>query len=87
MEDCRGYCHRGCITGCGNHALSFLCHAIDRFFFFWGFGIEDFVEDGLGIGGLFGADDVKFLLQGRVASEYLGDLAADELECDEYWLV
>lgn len=38
------------------------------------------MEDGLGIGGLFGADDAKFLLRGRVAGEYLGDLAADELE-------
>lgn len=45
------------------------------------------MEDGLGIGGLFSVDDVKFLLQGRVAGEYLGDVAADELERDEYWLV
>lgn len=42
------------------------------------------MEDGLGIGGLFGADGAEFLLQGRVAGEYLGDLAADELECDEH---
>ena len=45
------------------------------------------MEDGLGIGGLFGADDVKFLLQGRVAGGYLGDVAVHELERDEYWLV
>ena len=45
------------------------------------------MEDGLGIGGLFGTDVAEFLLRGRVAGKYLGDLAADELECDEYWLV
>ena len=40
------------------------------------------MEDGLGIGGLFGADDSKFLLRGRVAGEYPRDLAADELDYD-----
>ena len=41
------------------------------------------MEDGSGIGGLFGADDAEFLFRGRVAGEYFGDLAANELECDE----
>ena len=62
MEDRRGYCKGGCFTGCANHALSFLCHALDRFFFFWGFGTEDFVENGIGIGGLFGAADANIPL-------------------------
>ena len=42
------------------------------------------MEDRLSIGGLFSADDAEFLLRGRVAGEYLADLAADELKCDEY---
>lgn len=84
VEDCCGQ-HRGRgFTGCRDHAESFLGHAIYRLFMFGGVGIEDLMEDGLGIDGLFALTDAELVFGGRVAGENFGDLDADELAsgCD-----
>ncbi len=76
--------HRGCrFAGCGDHAEGFLRHAVDCLFVLGGVGVEDLVEDGVGVGGLGdGACAAEFVFGGGVAGEDFGDLDADELGCE-----
>ena len=59
MENRRGQHTRRRFTGCRDDAESFLCHIIDCLFVFGKAGIEDLVEDGLGVRGLFNVAEAE----------------------------
>ena len=82
VEDCCGQHGGRGFTGCGDHAESFLGHAIYSLFVFRAVGIKDLVEDGPAISGLFAATDAELVLGDRVAVEDFRDLETDELASD-----